>query len=251
MFQSLNANVDRICILLMVGVALTGCGQSPLPTQETPLPPTSNSTAEIIPRYTDQQEVKTQKVKTMSSENSQTETATFGSGCFWCTEAVFRELKGVQTVKSGYSGGSVLNPTYELVTTGQTGHAEVIQVTFDPAQISYADLLRVFWQTHDPTTLNRQGADKGTQYRSIVLYHSDEQMQIAQAYKQQLQESGNYKDPIVTQIEPFKAFFPAESYHHEYFDRNPEASYCQFIIRPKVEKFRSQFSELLKTKENN
>lgn len=216
-------------LILMAVCGMVGCSQSPAPQQ---LLPDNDASAE--------------KANKMSSNNENLEVATFGSGCFWCTEAVFRELIGVESVTSGYSGGSVLYPTYYQVTTGNTGHAEVIQVKFDPAKINYSDLLRVFWQTHDPTTLNRQGADVGTQYRSIVFYHSDEQKQIAEAYKKQLNESGDFKDPVVTQVEEFQAFFPAEDYHQEYFERNPQQGYCLAVVRPKVEKFKKEFADLLK-----
>jgi peptide-methionine (S)-S-oxide reductase len=173
------------------------------------------------------------------------ELATFGSGCFWCTEAVFDQLKGVKSVVSGYSGGRKENPTYEQVSSGNTGHAEVIQVTYDPAEISFTDLLRVFWQTHDPTTLNRQGHDVGTQYRSAVFYHNDMQRRLADEYKRQLDASGTFGAPIVTEITPFTKFFPAEKYHQEYFALNPGQRYCEYVIRPKVEKFRQEFAELL------
>jgi methionine-S-sulfoxide reductase len=174
------------------------------------------------------------------------ETATFAEGCFWCNEAVFQRLRGVASVVSGYSGGNVDKPTYEQVTTGRTGHAEVIQITYDPKQISFDDLLKVFWQTHDPTTLNRQGHDVGTQYRSAIFYHNDEQKRIAEAYKKQLDKTGVFKSPIVTEITQFKAFFPAEKYHQNYFNLNPNQQYCQFVIRPKVEKFNKDFKDLLK-----
>lgn len=173
------------------------------------------------------------------------QTATFGGGCFWCTEAVFQQLRGVKSVVSGYSGGHVANPTYEQVCTGQTGHAEVIQITYDPAEIAYEDLLKVFWQTHDPTTPNRQGNDVGTQYRSAIFYHNDDQRRTAEAYKKQLDESGTFRAPIVTEIAKFEKFYPAEQYHQRYFQRNPAQQYCQFVIRPKVEKFRKEFKELL------
>lgn len=173
------------------------------------------------------------------------ETATFGSGCFWCTEAVFDRLKGVQSVVSGYSGGSLKNPTYEQVCSGTTGHAEVIQVTYDPAEISYAQLLKVFWKTHDPTTLNRQGHDVGTQYRSAIFYHNDEQRRQAEHYKAQLDASGAFSTPIVTEIVPFTAFYPAEKYHQDYYEQNPSQQYCSYVIRPKVEKFEQAFADLL------
>jgi peptide-methionine (S)-S-oxide reductase len=174
------------------------------------------------------------------------EKVTFGEGCFWCCEAVFQRLRGVQSVESGYSGGNVDKPTYEQVCSGRTGHAEVIQVTYDPAQISFDELLKVFWQTHDPTTLNQQGHDVGTQYRSAVFYHSDEQKRIAEEYKRQLDKSGTFKSPIVTEITQFKNFYPAENYHQNYFNANPTQRYCEFVIRPKVEKFNKEFKDLLK-----
>lgn len=177
--------------------------------------------------------------------SSKLEKATFGSGCFWCTEALFQQLRGVESVVSGYSGGKVDNPTYEQICTGRTGHAEVIQITYDPKQISFDDLLKVFWQTHDPTTLNQQGADKGTQYRSAVFYHNDEQRKVAEGYKAQLDKSKTFDAPIVTEITKFEKFYPAENYHQKYFQTNPAQSYCAFVIRPKVEKFRKEFKELL------
>jgi peptide-methionine (S)-S-oxide reductase len=173
------------------------------------------------------------------------ETATFGSGCFWCSEAVFDRLKGVRSVVSGYSGGILKNPTYEQVCSGTTGHAEVIQVTYDPAVISYAQLLKVFWNTHDPTTLNRQGHDVGTQYRSVIFYHNDEQRKLAEHYKEQLTASGAFGAPVVTEIAPFTAFYPAEKYHQDYYDQNPSQQYCSIVIRPKVEKFEHAFADLL------
>ena len=184
-----------------------------------------------------------------AQEDTGLEVVTLGSGCFWCTEAFFRELKGVKSAVSGYSGGEVLNPTYKAVCSGTTGHAEVIQVTFDPQQISLTDLLKAFWETHDPTTLNRQGADVGTQYRSAVFYHSEQQKEQATAYKKQLDESGKFKSPIVTEITAFEKFFPAEEYHQDYFKLNPNAQYCQYVIRPKLDKFRSKFADKLKTTE--
>jgi methionine-S-sulfoxide reductase len=178
--------------------------------------------------------------------NEKLEKATFGEGCFWCTEAVFQNLRGVKSVVSGYSGGTVENPTYEDVCTGRTGHAEVIQVTYDPAVISYDDLLKVFWQTHDPTTPNQQGHDHGTQYRSAVFYHTADQRRVAEQYKSQLDASKVFARPIVTEITPIKNFYPAEKYHQDYFNQNPGNQYCQFVIRPKVEKFNKEFKPLLK-----
>jgi peptide-methionine (S)-S-oxide reductase len=172
--------------------------------------------------------------------------ATFGSGCFWCTEAVFQQLKGVESVVSGYSGGKLANPTYDDICTGMTGHAEVVQVTFDPALLSYADLLEAFWHSHDPTTLNRQGNDVGTQYRSVIFYHDDEQRKLAEHYKQKLDDSGAFGNPIVTEIAPLGEFYPAERYHQNYYNDNSRQGYCQFIIRPKLEKFRAAFGDKLK-----
>lgn len=172
--------------------------------------------------------------------------ATFGGGCFWCTEAVFQQLKGVQRVVSGYCGGHVKNPTYQNVCSGTTGHAEAIQITFDPQQVSYAELLEVFWNTHDPTTLNRQGNDVGTQYRSVVFYHDDDQRHQAERYKRKLDESGAFAAPIVTEISPISEFYPAEDYHQNYFADNPRQPYCAAIIRPKVDKVKKVFQDKLK-----
>lgn len=174
------------------------------------------------------------------------EKATFGAGCFWCVEAVFQRLKGVQSVVSGYSGGRVKNPTYKQVCTGKTGHAEVVQITYDPKQISFAELLEVFWATHDPTTRNRQGNDVGPQYRSVIFYHNDEQKRLAEHYKQKLDESGAFRAPIVTEITAFREFFPAEDYHQNYFNLNPNQPYCQFVIQPKLDKFKKVFGHKLK-----
>ncbi|NWF94988.1 MAG: peptide-methionine (S)-S-oxide reductase MsrA [Candidatus Thorarchaeota archaeon] len=169
------------------------------------------------------------------------EKATLGGGCFWCIEAIFQRLRGVTSVVSGYSGGHVRDPTYEQVCTGRTGHAEVCQIEFDPAQISYREVLEVFFEAHDPTTLNRQGNDVGTQYRSVIFYHSDEQRQQAEEMKEQLARSGKWKSPIVTEIVPFVEFFKAEEYHQNYFRRNPNQSYCRLVVKPKVDKFEKVF----------
>lgn len=178
--------------------------------------------------------------------NEQWQMATLGSGCFWCTEAFFLKLNGVESVVSGYSGGKVKNPTYREVCTGLTGHAEVVQVKFNPKVISYEEILEVFWNTHDPTTLNKQGADEGTQYRSVVFYHNEDQKKIAEQYKSQLDKSGVYKNRIVTEITPFTVFYPAEDYHQNYYALNPNQGYCQYVIRPKVEKFNKQYASKLK-----
>lgn len=172
--------------------------------------------------------------------------ATFGSGCFWCTEAVFQRVKGVEKVVSGYSGGKVKNPTYREVTSGLTGHAEVTQITFDPTTISFEELLEIFWGTHDPTTLNRQGADVGTQYRSVIFYHNDEQKRLSELYKKKLDASGAFPNPIVTEISPYTAFYPAEDYHQNYYNLNGNAPYCSYVIQPKLEKFKKVFQDKLK-----
>lgn len=175
-----------------------------------------------------------------------TDTAFLGAGCFWCIEAVFDQLKGVVSVESGYMGGSVEQPTYEQVCEGTTGHAEIARVQFDRTILSFEELLEVFWSVHDPTTLNRQGNDIGTQYRSAVFVVNQEQREVAEAYKQQLEESGVFEDPIVTEITEASTFWIAENYHQEYFERNPGNGYCQFVVRPKVEKFQKQFKDRLK-----
>jgi peptide-methionine (S)-S-oxide reductase len=179
-------------------------------------------------------------------ENDQREVATLAGGCFWCLEAVFDQLRGVESVVSGYAGGHVPNPSYEAVCAGVTGHAEVVQVTFDPAQVSYRELLEVFFTIHDPTTLNRQGADVGTQYRSAIFTHGDEQAQTAREVIRDLEAEGVWESPIVTQVEPIGAFYPAEQYHQEYYERNPRQGYCQVVIAPKVAHFRSQYLSKLK-----
>ncbi len=182
--------------------------------------------------------------KPMTSTKDQL--ATFGGGCFWCTEAVFLSVKGVSHVESGYAGGTVKNPSYKEVCTGLTGHAEVTRITFDPAVVSYEELLEIFWNTHDPTTLNKQGADEGTQYRSVVFYHDEAQKKTAEQYKSQLEASKVFPSRIVTEISPLTNYYPAEDYHQNYFALNPNAGYCQYVIRPKVEKFRKQFQKKLK-----
>ena len=167
--------------------------------------------------------------------------ATFGTGCFWCTEAVFQQLKGVKSVVSGFSGGHVENPSYEQVVTGATGHAEVCQIEFDPDQISFEDLVEIFFDTHDPTTLNRQGNDYGPQYRSVIFYHTEEQREIAERVKRENDASGKWKKPIVTEITAFDKFYPAEDYHQNYFKNNPNQGYCRYVIAPKVAKFEKTF----------
>ena len=174
------------------------------------------------------------------------ETVTLGNGCFWCTEAVFQNVKGVLSVESGYSGGDTLNPTYKDICTGTTNHAECLRIKFDTAILSFEELLKIFFETHDPTTLNRQGNDAGTQYRSIIFYHNEAQQKIAADYILQLNTDGVYKNSIVTLLEPATTFYIAEDYHQNYYNLNKSASYCQFVVRPKVEKFNKLFAEYIK-----
>jgi peptide-methionine (S)-S-oxide reductase len=181
------------------------------------------------------------------SASLKTDTATFANGCFWCTEAIFEELDGVISAESGYTGGETKNPTYKEVCSGETGHAEALQIVYDPAKITFDELLEVFWQTHDPTTLNRQGADVGTQYRSEIFYHNEEQKQKAEKYKDELNKSGAFNNPIVTAISPAVKFYPAEDYHQQYFELNGNNNpYCRVVIQPKLEKFRKVFKDKLK-----
>ncbi|MFW6170381.1 MAG: peptide-methionine (S)-S-oxide reductase MsrA [Planctomycetota bacterium] len=182
----------------------------------------------------------------VDSDAGRREKATFGGGCFWCTEAVFERLAGVESVVSGYSGGDVENPSYRQVSTGKSGHAEVVRVTFDPEVISYTELLEVFWRTHDPTTPNRQGPDVGPQYRSVIFYHNQQQKQAAEYWKEKLNQSNAFDAPIVTEISPLDAFYPAEDYHQEYFANNENKPYCSRVIQPKIEKFEKVFKNKLK-----
>ena len=176
----------------------------------------------------------------MTENNSQI--ATFGNGCFWCTEAIFQRVNGVTQVESGYSGGDTDNPTYKDICTGTTNHAECLKITFDPNVVTYEDLLKVFWETHDPTTPNRQGNDSGTQYRSIIFYHDDKQRILAESYKAEITEKGIFKNPIVTLIEPATTFYTAENYHRDYYNQNSAAPYCQFVVKPKLEKFKKLYT---------
>jgi peptide-methionine (S)-S-oxide reductase len=178
--------------------------------------------------------------------DTRTELATLGGGCFWCLEAVFQGLKGVEQVVSGYAGGDVVNPTYEQVCSGRTGHAEVVQVTYDPTQLSFHDVLQVFFAIHDPTTMNQQGADIGTQYRSAIFFHTPEQEAVARQVIRELDHAGIFDDPVVTEIVPLRAFYPAEAYHQDYFRRNPGQGYCRAVIAPKVAKFRKEHLARLK-----
>ena len=182
----------------------------------------------------------------MTGPASKTSTITLGGGCFWCLDAVFRELSGVESVVSGYAGGRVPNPTYREVCSGRTGHAEVVQITFDTALISMDDLLRIFFTLHDPTTLNRQGGDVGTQYRSVIFYHDDGQRERAESILREFAESKVWGAPIVTELSPLDKFYPAEEYHQDYFSKNPDQPYCQAVVAPKVGKLRKQFFQKLK-----
>ncbi|MFN0158887.1 MAG: peptide-methionine (S)-S-oxide reductase MsrA [Bacteroidota bacterium] len=178
--------------------------------------------------------------------NKNIATATFGAGCFWCIEACFQDLEGVKEVVSGYAGGTVSNPTYDQVSSGRTGHAEVAQIMYDSTKVTFDQLLEVFWTAHDPTTLNRQGADVGTQYRSAIFYHDEHQKKLAENYKQKLESSGAFDSPIVTEISPFTKFYKAEEYHQNYYNQNPNQPYCMFVVKPKLDKIRKVFKDRLK-----
>ena len=186
------------------------------------------------------------KASTNNSTATNIDTATFGAGCFWCVEAVFQRLNGVISIESGYSGGSIKNPAYREVCMGTTGHAEVCRILFDKTKVSFDELLEVFWKTHDPTTLNQQGNDIGTQYRSVVFYHNDEQKKLAEKYKEEINKSGAYPNPIVTEISPLINYYKAEDYHQNYFNQNGQEGYCRYVIQPKVEKFEKIFKNKLK-----
>lgn len=187
----------------------------------------------------------------MTDNQAGIEMATFGSGCFWCTEAIFLNVEGVTRVESGYTGGKVKDPTYKEVCSGLTGHAEVVRIAFDPQRISYDQLLEIFWKTHDPTSLNQQGADVGTQYRSVIYYHNDDQKGKAEFYKKRLEEEKVFDKPIVTEISPATRFYKAEDYHQNYFALNNNAPYCSYVIQPKVEKFKKAFKNVLKNQAEN
>ncbi len=182
------------------------------------------------------------------TSNVPLDTATFGAGCFWCVEAIFQKLDGVVSVSSGYSGGHTKNPSYEDVCSGETGHAEVCQIAYDPKKISYDELLEAFWMSHDPTTMNQQGADVGTQYRSAIFYHNEKQKELAEAYKKKLNDEHAFDNPVITEISPFKEFYKAENYHQNYFNENSNKPYCMLVIRPKLEKFEKVFNAKVKIK---
>ena len=211
--------MQRLALVILALLLVSGCKSNTLKT---------NSTMDITPY------------------GIKTDTATFAAGCFWCVEAVFQELKGVLSVTSGYTGGKIKNPTYREVCSGLTGHAEACQIIFDPAVITYDELLEAFWSSHDPTTLNRQGADQGTQYRSAIFYHNEDQKKLAESYKAKLNTENAFDKPIVTEISPASVFYKAEDYHQNYYDENGNAPYCTFVIAPKLEKFRKVFKDKLK-----
>jgi len=215
-------------ILSILAVALAACGQ------------TSEPSARLF------NDIETNKSSEMNNVNADFQTATFGAGCFWCIEAVFQRLEGVESVTSGYSGGTVRNPTYREVTSGRTGHAEVAQIVYNAEKISFDELLEVFWQTHDPTTLNRQGADVGSQYRSAIFFHNEVQREKAIYYKEQLNARGAFDKPIVTEIAEFDAFYPAENYHQNYYNLNSNQPYCSYVIDPKVDKLKKVFADKMK-----
>jgi peptide-methionine (S)-S-oxide reductase len=208
------------------------------------------SCAQKTPSSNINNKTKMEQTDTLPKDNPAlpaTEIATFANGCFWCTEAIFEELDGVISATSGYTAGQTEKPTYKEVCSGQTGHAECLQIVYDPAKVTFDELLEVFWQTHDPTTLNRQGADVGTQYRSGIFYHTAEQKEKAEKYKAELNKSGAFANPIVTEVTPFTVFYPAEDYHQQYFELNGNANpYCKIVIQPKLDKFRKVFKEKLK-----
>ncbi len=231
----------RILALLALSCGLAACLRQPEPptTSDAKSVPGAAVAAASAPVATADQDAKDKPVPTMAI-------ATFANGCFWCTEAVFEQLRGVHKVASGYIGGAVDNPTYKEVCNGTTGHAEALQIEYDPAQIDYVTLLEVFWKTHDPTTLNRQGNDVGTQYRSGIFFHDPEQERLAREYKAKLDAAGAFDDPIVTEITPASKFWPAEDYHQGYYRANPAQGYCRVVIAPKVDKFRKAFADKLK-----
>lgn len=234
----MTKQTSRQSLFILSGLVLTGAVLWTLRS--------SGTTSAQVRNATSQKASEDQDVNKEESASGKFELATLGSGCFWCTEAVFQQLEGVESVVSGYSGGTPQTANYKAVSTGRTRHAEVIQVKFDPAKISYEDVLQVFWKTHDPTTPNRQGPDVGPQYRSVIFYHSEDQKKIAEAYKLQLNKSRAFGAPVVTQVVEYEAFYAAEDYHQNYFQDNPQQRYCQVIIAPKVQKFRKEFSDKLK-----
>ncbi len=230
-----------ISLLSLAGLlCLAGCNESNSPTIAETEPMTELPSDDTV------QPVSNTETVAADPTASGEEIATLGAGCFWCVEAVFKELDGVSSVDSGYMGGHVLNPTYRQVCEANTGHAEVCRVTYDPAKISFKEILEVFWVAHDPTTLNQQGADRGPQYRSAIFYHTDEQKQLAEKYKKELDESGAFRNPIVTEITAASVYWQAEDYHQDYYEMNPNDRYCQAVAQPKIDKVRKVFKDKLK-----
>ncbi|HET6882304.1 MAG TPA: peptide-methionine (S)-S-oxide reductase MsrA [Pirellulales bacterium] len=234
-------------LAMLLGVTIVGITATALVAAKAPRTKKLASKANSSRKQATAEEKKVDDSSARETQAGELEKATFGSGCFWCSEAVFQQLKGVRSVVSGYSGGLAKNPTYHQVCTGETGHAEVIQITYDPKVITYPELLEVFWQTHDPTTLNRQGHDVGTQYRSVIFYHSPKQKELAEHYKQKLDDEHAFHKPIVTEITEFSEFYPAEDYHQNYYNLNKEQGYCAAVIRPKVSKVKKVFHDKLKS----
>lgn len=228
-----NKSGIKIAVTFVAAIFfISACGQS--------------KTTETKNKATMKTEEVSSKATHESPANQTIDTATFGAGCFWCVEAVFQRLDGVISIKSGYSGGAIKNPSYREVCSGSTGHAEVCQIVYDKSKVSFDELLEVFWKTHDPTTLNAQGNDHGTQYRSAIFYHNDEQKTKAEAYKKELNEAHVYPNPIVTEIVPFTNYYAAEDYHQNYYNQNGNEGYCKFVIQPKVEKFEKIFKDKVK-----
>lgn len=221
-------NLVKGLSMLLLGISFSACAQKD--------------------NYSHSKTFKQMSGSTPTETTHKIETATFGAGCYWCTEAQFQQLQGVEKVESGFSGGHVDNPTYKEVCDGTTGHAEVCNISYDPSLISYDELLAAFWTCHDPTTLNRQGNDVGTQYRSAIFFHNAEQKQKAEAYKKQLNDEKAWSSPVVTEIVPFKRFYKAEDYHQNYYNANGSQPYCTFVVKPKVDKFKKVFKDKLKTK---
>jgi peptide-methionine (S)-S-oxide reductase len=235
--MQVNSMKRMLSLLMIATTAFCSCAQNS----------SSSKSPDNKNNNTDMENTKTSAPKDSTLPSGATDTATFANGCFWCTEAIFEQLDGVISSTSGYTGGKTENPTYKQVCTGETGHAEALQIVYDPKKISFDELLEVFWQTHDPTTLNRQGNDIGTQYRSGIFYHNQEQKEKAEKYKVALDKSGAFDRPIVTEITAFTKFYPAEDYHQQYFDNNEGSNpYCTIVIRPKVEKFKKVFKDKLK-----
>lgn len=232
--STLHIRVTAVVLLALVA----GARQAEKVKQEKPK---TEKAKPVTTESTERSELAAQK-----TESEEAGIATFGAGCFWCVEAVYQQLEGVLSVESGYCGGTVNDPTYQQICEGNTGHAEVCQIRYDPSKITFDELLEAFWATHDPTTLNRQGNDVGTQYRSVIFYHDQLQKALAQQRKQQLDAAGAWRNPIVTEISPYAKFYKAEKYHQNYYADNPSKGYCQLVIRPKIEKFRAVFKDRLK-----